>query len=147
MASRSLRKLREAVTLKADESRQEETTTWNNRDLVPLPPSRRTWGWFNFFGASTLGALNVSTWQTPNTFLTQGLSVGQAMAIIVIARLVVSLFSIVVGWCGLTWHIGFSVQNRFTWGMRGSYIPLLQRCLLNFIWNALQAWNGGKLVM
>ncbi|KAH8842798.1 hypothetical protein MCOR27_006624 [Pyricularia oryzae] len=147
MASRSLRKLREAVTLKADESRQEETTTWNNRDLVPLPPSRRTWGWFNFFGASTLGALNVSTWQTPNTFLTQGLSVGQAMTIIVIARLVVSLFSIVVGWCGLTWHIGFSVQNRFTWGMRGSYIPLLQRCLLNFIWNALQAWNGGKLVM
>ncbi|KAH9436015.1 hypothetical protein MCOR02_004925 [Pyricularia oryzae] len=147
MASRSLRKLREAVTLKADESRQEETTTWNNRDLVPLPPSRRTWGWFNFFGASTLGALNVSTWQTPNTFLTQGLSVGQAMAIIVIARFVVSLFSIIVGWCGLTWHIGFSVQNRFTWGMRGSYIPLLQRCLLNFIWNALQAWNGGKLVM
>ncbi|TLD11019.1 hypothetical protein PgNI_05440 [Pyricularia grisea] len=147
MASRSLRKLREVVTLQADESRQEETTTWNNRDLVPLPPSRRTWGWFNFFGASTLGALNMSTWQTPNTFLTQGLSVGQAMGIIIVSRLIVSLFSIIVGWCGLTWHIGFSVQNRFTWGMRGSYIPLLQRCLLNFIWNALQAWNGGKLVM
>lgn len=89
----------------------------------------------------------MSTWQTPNTFLTQGLSVGQAMGIIIVSRLIVSLFSIIVGWCGLTWHIGFSVQNRFTWGMRGSYIPLLQRCLLNFIWNALQAWNGGKLVM
>ena len=32
------------------------------------------------------GALNISTWQTPNTFLTQGLSVGQAMAIIVVYR-------------------------------------------------------------
>lgn len=84
------------------------------------------------------GALNIATWQTPNTFLTQGLSVGQAMAIIVISRLIVSFFACVIGWCGLKWHIGFTVQNRFTWGLRGSYIPLLQRCLLNFIWNALQ---------
>ncbi|KAK6069986.1 ncs1 nucleoside transporter family protein [Seiridium cupressi] len=45
----------------------------------------------------------------------------------------------------LTWHIGFTVQNRYTWGMRGSFIPLLQRILLNFIWTAIQCWNGGKL--
>ncbi|KAL8406318.1 hypothetical protein RB596_004967 [Gaeumannomyces avenae] len=141
-----LRRARDAATLKADESRHEETTSWVNRDLVPLPPSRRTWGWFNFFGAQSLGALNISSWQLPNAFLTQGLSVGQAMAIVVVSRLIVSAFACVVGWCGLTWHVGFTVQNRFTWGMRGSYIPLLQRSLLNFIWTALQCWNGGKLV-
>ncbi|KAH7305499.1 uracil permease [Stachybotrys elegans] len=146
MSVKVLRKARDAAVLKADESRNEETTAWCNRDLVPLPPSRRTWGWFNFFGAASLGALNVSTWQTPNTFLTQGLSVGQAMAIIVISRLIVSFFSCVIGWCGLTWHIGFTVQNRYTWGLRGAYIPLIQRCLLNFIWTALQCWNGGRLV-
>jgi NCS1 family nucleobase:cation symporter-1 len=88
----------------------------------------------------------MSSWQTPNTFLTQGLSVGQAMAIVVISRLIVSFIACAVGWCGLTWHVGFTVQNRFTWGMRGSYIPLLQRCLLNFTWTALQCWIGGKLV-
>lgn len=146
MATKIMRRAREAVVLRADESRQEETTAWCNRDLVPMPPSRRTWGWFNYFGATSLGALNVATWQTPNTFLTQGLSVGQAMAIIVVSRFIVSFFACVIAWCGLTWHIGFTVQNRFTWGLRGSYIPLLQRVLLNFIWNALQAWNGGKLV-
>lgn len=146
MATNVLRRVRDAATLKANESRHEETTSWVNRDLVPLPPSRRTWGWFNFFGAQSLGALNMSSWQLPNTFLTQGLSVGQAMAIVVVSRLVVSAFACVVGWCGLTWHVGFTVQNRFTWGMRGSYIPLLQRSLLNFIWTALQCWNGGKLV-
>lgn len=68
------------------------------------------------------------------------------MAIIVISRLVVSFFACVIGWIGLTWHIGFTVQNRYTWGLRGAYIPLVQRCLLNFIWTALQCWNGGKLV-
>ena len=92
------------------------------------------------------GALNISTWQTPNTFLTQGLSVGQAMAIIVVSRFLVSFFSCVIAWCGLTWHIGFTVQNRFTWGLRGAYIPLIQRSLLNFVWSAIQTWNGGKLI-
>lgn len=92
------------------------------------------------------GALNISTWQTPNTFLTQGLSVGQAMAIIVVSRFLVSCFSCVIAWCGLTWHIGFTVQNRFTWGLRGAYIPLIQRSLLNFVWSAIQSWNGGKLI-
>ncbi|KAK8081654.1 uracil permease [Apiospora saccharicola] len=140
------RRMKEAVALQPDEEHPEEVSAWSNRDLVPVPPSRRTWGWFNFFGSWSLSSLNVATWQTPNTFLTQGLSVGQAMAVIVVSRGLCCLFAVLVAWCGLTWHIGFTVQNRFTWGMRGSYIPLLQRVLLNFIWTTLQCWNGGKLV-
>ena len=68
------------------------------------------------------------------------------MGAIIIGRTIISLFSTIIAWCGLRWHIGFTVQNRFTWGMRGSYIPLLHRVLLNFIWNAVQCWTGGKLV-
>ncbi|KAG7089934.1 hypothetical protein E1B28_011564 [Marasmius oreades] len=68
------------------------------------------------------------------------------MAVILIGRTIIGLFSTLVAWCGLRWHIGFTIQNRFSWGMRGSYIPLLQRVLLNFIWNAIQCWTGGKLV-
>ncbi|KAJ5014215.1 Transporter aclS [Colletotrichum sp. SAR 10_99] len=146
MTNKTVQKVKEAVILKSDESRHEEVSAWSNRDLIPLPPSRRTWGWFNFFGSWSLSSLNVATWQTPNTFLTQGLSVGQAMAVIVVSRALCCLFAILVAWCGLTWHIGFTVQNRYTWGFRASYIPLMQRILLNFIWNALQCWNGGKLV-
>lgn len=80
------------------------------------------------------------------TSVATGLSVGQAMMVIVISRALVVAFSTLIAWCGLEWHIGFTIQNRFTWGMCGSYIPLLQRILLNFIWNAVQCWNGGRLV-
>ncbi|KAI3541303.1 NCS1 nucleoside transporter [Colletotrichum filicis] len=146
MANKTARRIKEALALKSDKSRHEEVSAWSNRDLIPLPPSRRTWGWFNFFGSWSLSSLNVATWQTPNTFLTQGLSVGQAMAVIVVSRALCCFFAILVAWCGLTWHIGFTVQNRYTWGFRASFIPLLQRILLNFIWTALQCWNGGKLV-
>lgn len=80
------------------------------------------------------------------TLLAEGLSVGQSMGVIVVSRALIALSSTAIAWCGLKWHIGFTVQNRFTWGLRGSYIPLLQRILLNFIWTAVQCWNGGRLI-
>lgn len=67
------------------------------------------------------------------------------MVIIIIGRLLITLFSTLIAWVGLQYHIGYSIQNRYSWGLRGSYIPLLQRVLLNFIWNAIQCWNGGRL--
>lgn len=60
------------------------------------------------------------------------------MLIIVVSRLLIVLFSILIAWIGLKWHIGFTVQNRYSWGLLGSFIPLSQRILLNFIWNAVQ---------
>lgn len=82
------------------------------------------------------------------------------MAVIVVGRLIIALWAVLVSWAGVKFHIGFTVQNRYSWGMRASYVPLLQRVLLNFIWNAVQCtlliiytrnrlneslgWNGGK---
>ncbi|KAI1382057.1 NCS1 nucleoside transporter family protein-like protein [Hypoxylon crocopeplum] len=138
-------RVKEKVRLHGDEAQHEQTDQWSNRDLIPLPPSRRTWGWFHYFGFWTLSSLNIANWQTPSSFLTQGLSVAQSMAVILIGRALIAGFSTLIAWCGLKWHIGFTIQNRYTWGMRASYIPLLQRILLNFIWNAIQCWNGGRL--
>lgn len=68
------------------------------------------------------------------------------MAVIIVANMLIVGFSTLVAWCGLKWHIGFTIQNRFTWGLRGSYVPLALRVLLNFLWNAMQCWNGGRQV-
>ncbi|WDK15240.1 NCS1 nucleoside transporter [Colletotrichum graminicola] len=153
MAQKTVRRIREAATLDFDESRHEEASAWSkstsSRCRRPdAPGAGSTFSVPGRFGLlyHTRSSLNVATWQTPDTFLTQGLSVGQAMAVIVVSRALCCLFAIFVAWCGLTWHIGFTVQNRYTWGFRASYIPSLQRILLNFIWTALQCWNGGKLV-
>ena len=54
MANKTVRRVKEALTLSADETRHEEVSAWSNRDLIPLPPIRRTWGWFNFFGSWSL---------------------------------------------------------------------------------------------
>jgi NCS1 family nucleobase:cation symporter-1 len=82
MASLRLRILKEKIQLKGDEDEHEQVDSWSNRDLIPLPPSRRTWGWFHYFGYWTLNSLNISNWQTPNTFLckTFPLSLGWQLA-------------------------------------------------------------------
>lgn len=65
------RAFKEKVRLHGEEEEHEEANAWSNRDLIPLPPSRRTWGWFHFFGYWTINSLNVSNWQSPNTFLSK----------------------------------------------------------------------------
>lgn len=66
-------KIKESTHLKlqSDEERHEHVNTWSNRDLIPLPPSRRTWGFTSYFGFWTLASLNISNWQSPNTFLSK----------------------------------------------------------------------------
>ena len=66
-----VRQLKDKVKLQGKEEEHEEANSWSNRDLIPLPPSRRTWGWFHYFGYWTINSLNVSNWQSPNTFLSK----------------------------------------------------------------------------
>jgi NCS1 family nucleobase:cation symporter-1 len=41
-------------------------------------------------------------------------------------------------------HIGFTVSSRFSWGMRGSYFPVILRVFVACIWFGLQAYWGGQ---
>lgn len=38
--------VKEKIRLHGDEAQHEQTDQWSNRDLIPLPPGRRTWGKF-----------------------------------------------------------------------------------------------------
>lgn len=41
-----LKAIKEKVRLHGDDTKHEQTDSWSNRDLIPLPPARRTWGEF-----------------------------------------------------------------------------------------------------
>ncbi|KAJ6465634.1 hypothetical protein C8R47DRAFT_1154736 [Mycena vitilis] len=57
-----------------------DASPYQNRDVLPLPPSRRTWTrkFFLFFWLST--AINIAEWSGASTALAVGLTVGQAIA-------------------------------------------------------------------
>jgi NCS1 family nucleobase:cation symporter-1 len=88
-----------------DEDAQYENTTWCNRDLIPTPPDRRTYGVWSYFGANlcpsallkdqlndlfflgywTVSGSCISAWSTGSTLLAFGLSPQQAIAVVVSA--------------------------------------------------------------
>ena len=118
-------------------------SAWNNVDLTPLPPSRRTWTVKGFLGFWSTIQLSVAVgWQTGSALLGLGLSVWEAMIVTIIAKCLICLVAIFNGWWGGLWHVGFSVGNRAVWGLRGSYVALLQRIMLCIVWYGVQAWIG-----
>jgi nucleobase:cation symporter-1, NCS1 family len=64
---------------------------------------------------------------TSSLLIASQLSVSQSMVAIVVSRFIMYFWATLVAWAGLKFHIGYTVQNRYSWGMRASYIPLLQR--------------------
>jgi hypothetical protein len=64
----------------------EHATAWSNRDLAPLPPSRRTWTVAGFVGFWAVIQLNSVGWQTASSLISLGLSVWETMIVILIAR-------------------------------------------------------------
>lgn len=85
---------------------------WCNRDLIPIPEDRRTWTWQGFGGYWIIAGANNSAWTAGSTLLALGLSVGQAMGIIVGSSLIISVIAVVAGWMGSNDHLGFTVMSR-----------------------------------
>ncbi|KAI0641777.1 NCS1 nucleoside transporter family [Trametes meyenii] len=123
-----------------------EVTAWINRDIVPLPPSRRTWGAWSFVGYWLLTGFTIGGWTTASSLLGIGLNVWQAMVSVIIGQLLVALAVVANGYVGAEWHVGFPVYNRFVFGVYGSFFPLLMRILLSIVWYGVQLVFGGKSV-
>ncbi|KAF5364301.1 hypothetical protein D9756_001139 [Leucocoprinus leucothites] len=134
-------------------------TPYQNEDVLPLPPHRRTWSkkTFVFFWLST--AINIAEWSAASTSLAIGLTVGQAsageqpqirihMSSITEFRqfALITLCLVVSGQAGGKWHVPFAVVNRTGWGLRGSWFVVLNRIVLSCCWYGVGGWYGGEMV-
>jgi len=51
-----------------------------NRDNVPLPPHRRTWGFWSYVGFWVTSGVSVSGWVGGASLLSLGLTIGMFLA-------------------------------------------------------------------
>ncbi|OAA54613.1 Permease, cytosine/purines, uracil, thiamine, allantoin [Niveomyces insectorum RCEF 264] len=119
---------------------------WQNRDLVPLPPSRRRWTDFDFVGLWSTVFLTIYGWQATSALLSYGLSVWQAVVCTIIARVLQYFIVLTLGWVGGVWHISYTVQSRYTFGIWGSMLPIIVRVGVTCVWYGIQSFTGGLLV-
>ncbi|KAG1862376.1 NCS1 nucleoside transporter family [Suillus tomentosus] len=120
-------------------------TSYTNSDVIPLPPSRRTWSKkvFVFFWFAT--AMNIAEWSGASASLALGLTVQQAIIVNLTSTIIITAALVISGYGGGQWHVPFAVINRAPWGLRGSWFPLLNRVLLSCCWYGVQGWFGGQM--
>ncbi|KAH8913120.1 NCS1 family nucleobase:cation symporter-1 [Coniochaeta sp. PMI_546] len=136
--------IKKRLEVPKDENSNYENTTWCNRDLIPIPPDRRTYGIWSYFGYWTVSGSCISAWSTGSTLLSYGLSPQQAIGTVAIGGILTGFLAVACGWLGEVHHIGFTVSSRSAWGMRGAYFPVILRIFVACMWFGMQAFWGGQ---
>ncbi|KAL1858723.1 hypothetical protein VTK73DRAFT_7809 [Phialemonium thermophilum] len=119
---------------------------WQNRDLVPLPPSRRRWTDLDFVGLWSTVFLTIYGWQATSSVLSLGLNVWQSVVCTIVARVIQLAIVLTLGWAGGVWHISYTVQSRYVFGIWGSMVPILLRVCVTCVWYGIQSFTGGLLI-
>ncbi|KAF2964280.1 hypothetical protein GQX73_g9297 [Xylaria multiplex] len=117
-----------------------------NNDLKPVEPARRQWGPWNFVGFWIADSFNINTWMISSTSIVNGLSWWQAWISVWLGYAIAGAFVCTTGRIGATYHIGFPVVNRASFGIWGSLWPVLNRAVLAAFWYGVQAYIGGHCV-
>ncbi|BEJ12934.1 hypothetical protein CspHIS471_0301080 [Cutaneotrichosporon sp. HIS471] len=119
---------------------------WTNRDLIPIPPDRRTYKIWSFVIYWFVSGACISAYSAGSSLLAYGLTAQQAMACVVIGAIITGMLSVVSGTPGEVHHIGFTVVSRVTWGLRGGLFPVALRTFTSIWWFGIQSYWGGMAV-
>ncbi|KAK2066900.1 hypothetical protein P8C59_000679 [Phyllachora maydis] len=88
-----------------------------NHDLKPVEPARRQWSAWNFVGFWIADSFNVTTWMISSSMIVAA-----------------------------TYHIGFPVLNRASFGIWGALWPVFNRAAMACVWYGVQSYIGGHCV-
>ena len=117
-----------------------------NHDLKPVEPERRQWGAWNYVGFWIADSFNINTWMISSSMIIGGLSWWQSWICVWIGYLISGTFIVMTGRIGATYHIGFPIVGRASFGIWGTLWPVLNRVVMACIWYGTQSWIGGECV-
>ncbi|CAI7604541.1 unnamed protein product [Penicillium discolor] len=117
-----------------------------NDDLRPVEPERRQWGWLNFVAFWIADSLNVNTWMISSSMIVNGLSWWQSWLCVWIGYTVSAVFVYMLGRIATIYRIPFAVANRASFGIWGSFWPIINRAAMAIIWYGVQTYLGGECV-
>ncbi|KAL7266464.1 uracil permease [Rhizina undulata] len=117
-----------------------------NHDLKPVEPARRQWGSWNYVGFWIADSFNINTWMIASSMILSGLSPYQSLICVLVGYFISASFICATGRIGATYHIGFPVVVRSSFGIFGSLWPVINRAGMACVWYGVQAWMGGECV-
>jgi NCS1 family nucleobase:cation symporter-1 len=81
-----------------------------------------------------------------SSMIVSGLSWWQSWLCVWVGYFVAGSFIVLSGRIGATYHIGFPVVARSSFGIFGSLWPVFNRAAMACVWYGVQAWIGGTCV-
>ncbi|GAM88033.1 hypothetical protein ANO11243_060620 [Dothideomycetidae sp. 11243] len=125
---------------------QGDSSRWSNKDLDPVPASKRTWEWWQVSGFWIGEGFNAAQMQTASSAVALGLNPGLAVAACLVGNLLVTPPVCIMGYLGAKTGLNFPVLARGVFGMWGSYVALVIRGVFCLILYGVIATLGGGAV-
>ncbi|KXX78415.1 Uracil permease [Madurella mycetomatis] len=142
----ALRRLADRLAVDAEPGLTNAQLMLTNHDLKPVEPERRQWGPWNFVGFWIADSFNINTWMISGSMIVGGLSWWQSWLCVWLGYAIAACFICLTGRIGATYHIGFPVVGRASFGIWGSLWPVFNRAAMACIWYGVQSYIGGHCV-
>src|SRR3979409_2313280 len=123
-----------------------EHSTLYNKDLAPVPKSRRTWRVGSFAALWISMSACIPTYMLASSLIGGGMNWSQAIITIFLGNLIVVVPMILNAHAGTKYGIPFPVFCRPSGGPRGANIPALMRAVVACVWFGIQTWIGGNAI-
>ncbi|EPX72204.1 uracil permease [Schizosaccharomyces octosporus yFS286] len=141
------KKLKDVILLEQKPGLSLKQRMLTNEDLYPVPSSKRLWGYWNYVSFWLAESVNINTWMISATAIEAGLNWWEAWICVWVGYMICGLLIAATGRPGAVYHISFPVLSRCSFGIWGSFWPVLNRSAMACIWFGVHAWIGGECVV
>jgi NCS1 family nucleobase:cation symporter-1 len=117
-----------------------------NKDLAPIPASKRRWGTWNYAALWISMSLCIPTYMLASSLIGGGMNWWQAILTIFLGNTIVLIPMILNGHAGAKYGIPFPVFARASFGTKGANIPAMLRAIVACGWFGIQTWIGGTAI-
>ncbi len=117
-----------------------------SKDLAPVPKTKRTWNKWNLAAIWVGMAVCIPTYLLASYMIKTGLNWYEALIIIGLANLIITIPMILNGHAGVKYGIPFPVIGRAAFGTKGIHIASVTRAIIACGWFGVQTWIGGLAI-
>lgn len=117
-----------------------------SEDLAPVPPNKRTWTKWNLAAIWVGMAVCIPTYLLASYMIKTGLNWYEALIIIGLANLIITIPMVLNGHAGVKYGIPFPVIGRAAFGTKGVHLASVTRGVIACGWFGVQTWIGGLAI-
>ena len=117
-----------------------------SEDLAPVPSSQRTWSKWHLAAIWVGMAVCIPTYLLASYMIKSGLNWYEALIIISLANLIITVPMVLNGHAGVKYGIPFPVIGRAAFGTKGVHLASVTRGIIACGWFGVQTWIGGLAI-